>query len=278
MPGRLSGRLLQQLIDEAADFSSAEPRVPDSFAQAVIVIPACGCRLANQWLSEGAREQLAYSPAEVVKTSVVDFKRAIRLPISTSYRADLSKVCSQFRSNPYRLHGSVIRRGPVLVDEVEGQAAYIPPHTDHVDRLLTDLYDNLRVTRPVGCGAVMKFSLLMMCHLLAIHPLTDGNGRTARALFIRSATRCGVQAEYAALVLSIMHAKYHVVFHSSLMSYCLAGDFAGLCEVLRSSMEEARRLLANDLCALSADISSGSRQGEDINSISAFVHLSKLIY
>lgn len=284
IPGVLSGDVLRQLAERSARFPAIETSVPLELTQAVFVLPSCGARLASNLLAEGAWADLGYDPIELLNISLADFARAIRLPIASSYRADTAKVSSQFRTNAYRQKASVLRRETVLVDEVEGLAAYVPPSANHIDRLLTDLYQRVNLVREGDHRVTLVIALLLTCQWLAVHPLTDGNGRTGRALFIRLCKRGGIQPSYAALLLSVWHAKYRGVFHTSLMAYCLAGDFSGLEALLPLCIVEVNRCISAYGSGafrrvINGDIEAGALRvfGDDI-ALDAFGALARQIY
>jgi hypothetical protein len=180
----------------------------------------------------------------VLDASLIDFDRAIALPLNKNYRLDLARLCSHFRTNNYRKRISMIRHGPVLVDEIAGQAAFVPPHARHLGCLLEDLYGHMRAMESCRGGPALAVAFHAMSHFLAIHPLTDGNGRAARALFIRLCLRGDIPVAVSSLLLSLLHAKYLGVFYSALMKYCLTGDFLGLERILRVSIEETIKLLS----------------------------------
>lgn len=72
-----------------------------------------------------------------------------------------------------------IRRRPVYIEEEQHQIIYTAVDAPRVKNELIDLLnwveDNQFVLHPVIIGAIIHF------HLAAIHPFSDGNGRTARA-------------------------------------------------------------------------------------------------
>lgn len=72
-----------------------------------------------------------------------------------------------------------IRRRPVYIEDEQHQIIYTAVDAPRVKNELIDLLnwveDNQFVLHPVIIGAIIHF------HLAAIHPFSDGNGRTARA-------------------------------------------------------------------------------------------------
>lgn len=72
-----------------------------------------------------------------------------------------------------------IRRRPVYIEDEQHQIIYTavdaPRVKDELIDLLNWVEDNQFVLHPVIIGAIIHF------HLAAIHPFSDGNGRTARA-------------------------------------------------------------------------------------------------
>lgn len=72
-----------------------------------------------------------------------------------------------------------IRRRPVYIEDEQHQIIYTavdaPRVKDELIDLLSWVKDNQFVLHPVIIGAIIHF------HLAAIHPFSDGNGRTARA-------------------------------------------------------------------------------------------------
>ncbi|TBR36721.1 MULTISPECIES: Fic family protein [Dyella] len=283
IPGCISSRVLRHLAAVSAGLK-VQSAVAARYAQAVLVVPACGSRIANELLSESSYGNASYSPLETMTTGLADFSRAIRLPISASHRVDLGKLASQFRSNKFRKKESVVRVGAVVVEGLEGQLAYVPPHPKHFDRLLGDLYEAIRSLEPKSMDAVAPVAFLIMCQFMAIHPLTDGNGRAARAMFIRLCRIGGLDAASAALILSIVLTRYRAAYYSSLMSYCLSGDFSGLEAILLSSIRDANAAVA--VTSSEDDFRSevSVRKGEGRPALQGqaalaeFVELAKIIY
>ena len=72
-----------------------------------------------------------------------------------------------------------IRRRPVYIEDEQHQIIYTAVDAPRVKNELIDLLswikDNQFVLHPIIIGAIIHF------HLAAIHPFSDGNGRTARA-------------------------------------------------------------------------------------------------
>ena len=72
-----------------------------------------------------------------------------------------------------------IRRRPVYIEDEQHQIIYTAVDAPRVKNELIDLLnwvkDNQFILHPVIIGAIIHF------HLAAIHPFSDGNGRTARA-------------------------------------------------------------------------------------------------
>ena len=72
-----------------------------------------------------------------------------------------------------------IRRRPVYIEDEQHQIIYTAVDAPRVKKELIDLLswvkDNQFVLHPIIIGAIIHF------HLAAIHPFSDGNGRTARA-------------------------------------------------------------------------------------------------
>lgn len=104
------------------------------------------------------------------KDKDIDFKIVIELHSIMTANTDAESCSGAFRS------------GDVFVtDHVDGEIAHTPPDASHLNSLMQDLCsfinDDSYFIHPIVKASIIHFMIGY------IHPFSDGNGRTARALF-----------------------------------------------------------------------------------------------
>lgn len=102
--------------------------------------------------------------------SKIDFKIILELHKIMTANTDAEKCSGEFR------------KGEVYItDHVDGEVAHIPPDWKEVETLMGELCtfinDDKHFIHPIVKASIIHFLIGF------IHPFTDGNGRTARALF-----------------------------------------------------------------------------------------------
>jgi len=88
------------------------------------------------------------------------------------------QICSRIRDTEVRVRDKQVWIG----DAIDRRITYTPPAADHLGRLLANLERFIADRRP-GIDPLIKMAV-MHYQFEAIHPFTDGNGRTGRVLNI----------------------------------------------------------------------------------------------
>lgn len=122
-------------------------------------------------------------------------------------------------------------------------ASFTPPHQDHVPTLMADLVEFARRTDlPVLVQAAIAHA-----HFETIHPFTDGNGRTGRALIHAMLRRHGL-ARHVTVPVSAGLLADTAGYFDSLTSY-RAGDPSAIVDRLATAslaaVDNGRRLVAD---------------------------------
>lgn len=279
IPAEMDGDVMDELTNRLASLVPPNWEGANSWQDAVFLPAACGPKLFFRLAHDPIKKQdEPISEVEAMAISCLrSFHSAVGLRISSSASADIHKVASCFETNDYRTKVVALRKDLVYVDRVNGVTSYVPPPAEHVSNLIKDLYG--MIARKVsGCTAALALAFYGMCHFIAIHPLDDGNGRLARALFIRLCTRGGISVWMSGAIIALLHVKHATLFYPALMKYCLSGDMSMLADLLALSIGEIGNLSEvsrsspgmDDRCWSAADFSDPARIAclrRDLNSL-----------
>ena len=96
------------------------------------------------------------------------------------------QICSRIRNIDVQVRNSQVWLGDAGVHRV----IYTPPAGDHLSRLLANL-ERFIADDEAGTDPLVKMAVIHY-QFEAIHPFTDGNGRTGRVLNILYLMRCGL--------------------------------------------------------------------------------------
>jgi hypothetical protein len=142
--------------------------------------------------------------------------------VKKHWRDDINFAASHYDSNELRSKVPRLRNEQVYVDATGEHASYVPPPAECIPPLMDDLYRFISDDHHQSDG--FATALYCMLQFLAIHPLVDGNGRFARAIFARLAKRGLGNKLYARVFLSVVFVKYIDRAYSAILNYCITGN------------------------------------------------------
>lgn len=154
---------------------------------------------------------------------------------------DLRFIASCYRTGGDRKVQPAVRRGFAFVDNRGGLASYVPPAPIHISGLWSNLERSYlavaRTKSSLGSFALAFYSFLQF---LAIHPLSDGNGRTSRLLFVKAAAASGIPEFFSLLVMGVLHTLMVDALHACVMDYCLTGSYVSALELFLLAVKKAK--------------------------------------
>ncbi|HAL21360.1 MAG TPA: hypothetical protein DCP40_01305 [Stenotrophomonas sp.] len=112
---------------------------------------------------------------------------------------------------------------------------YLPPDAGRARAASKEIF-RLREDSASRDGGRVALALATYISMLTVHPLVDGNGRTARALFVADATTIGAGVSSFALAAILLKTSRSAEFHMS-AKCARAGDFCMLAECFRSALD-----------------------------------------
>lgn len=127
---------------------------------------------------------------------------------------------------------------------------YLPPHAERARAACVEIF-TMRGKCSSSGGSHVAMALATYIALLTVHPLVDGNGRTARALFVADATGKKRGVSSFALATVLLRRKRSAEFHLS-AKCARAGDFFMLAECFGSILDDIVKTAHPMLTALSA--------------------------
>ena len=130
--------------------------------------------------------------------------------------------------------------------------AFRPPRPSELRRAMTHLMKEARckVQRATTPSQKVGVALGTYFILLTIHPLKDGNGRTARANFVGAVAELSPISPLLLLGLCLLHQERSSAFHLA-ASLARMGETGALLEIFHSAVEQANRWLSDDLAVMS---------------------------
>ncbi len=127
---------------------------------------------------------------------------------------------------------------------------YLPPDANRARAASNEIFKLRGQFVSKGCNHV-AVALATYITLLTAHPLVDGNGRTARALFVADATVVEQGVSSFALAAVLLKGKRSAEFHLS-AKCARAGEFFMLAECFGSALDGIARSVHPILAALTA--------------------------
>lgn len=132
-------------------------------------------------------------------------------------------------------------------------AAYRPPPPKELRRAMGHLMQAGRVeaSRSSNSSEMVGAALGSYFTLLTIHPLRDGNGRTARACFLGSIAKLTSLSPLLILGLCLLHQERNSSFHLA-ASLARMGEPDAILQIFHSSIEQAASWFGDDLITLAS--------------------------
>ena len=153
------------------------------------------------------------------------------------------------------LQGSVRRSTSRIVTRSFYSTNFLPPKAERIPGSLSVIFD-LR-SRLLHFNDVTGPSLATYLTFLTVHPLVDGNGRTARLLFAADVLSKNRRNHFLVLALLFMHSNRSQLFH---LSARCARD--GGFEMIASCFTSSLKMITGDVLSCLSSLAGAKSRGE----------------